>query len=109
MRCMKFALFAVVAGAVVFPGGAPAADLPIYKAPPQPSVYTWAGFYVGGTVGAAWTKADTSLSVVNGAAPLYRVTDIPGLNALGSSNLRQTNAIFGAKAGYNQQWGAFVL
>src|SRR5262249_28664545 len=41
--------------------------------------------------------------------PLYRVTDIPGLDALGSSSLSQTNAIFGLKAGYNQQWGTFVL
>jgi outer membrane immunogenic protein len=49
------------------------------------------------------------MSTVNGTPPLYNPLDIPTLNALGSPRLSQTNAIVGAKAGYNQQWGAFVL
>ena len=94
---------------------AQAADLaarsaPVYtKAPVIEAVNSWTGFYIGGTAGAAWTRADVSLNTVNGANPLYNLTDIPNLNALGSSGLSQTNAIFGLKAGYNQQWGALVL
>ena len=71
--------------------------------------FSWTGFYVGGTVGAARTKADVSMSTVNGTPALYNPLDIPSLNAFGSPSLSQTNAIFGLKAGYNQQWGAFVL
>jgi outer membrane immunogenic protein len=82
---------------------------PVYKAPVAAPAYSWTGFYVGGTVGAAWSKADVSMSTVNGPGALYFPADIPGLNALGSPSLSQTNAIFGAKAGYNQQWGSFVL
>jgi outer membrane immunogenic protein len=93
--------------------GASAADLsrPVYtKAPPPPPpVFSWTGFYVGGTVGAARTKADVSLNTVNGPVPLYNPIDIPSLNAFGSLSVWDTNAIFGLKAGYNQQWGAFVL
>jgi outer membrane immunogenic protein len=70
--------------------------------------FSWTGFYVGGTVGAAWTRADVSMDAVNGAAPLYNPAHIPGLNAIGSPRLSTTKAIFGLKAGYNQQWGAFV-
>ena len=109
---MRRGLLAVFVGTLAFAGAASAADLaPSYKAPPgpPPPPFSWTGLYFGGTVGAAWTNADVSLSAVNGAAPLFRVTDIPGLNALGSPSLSQTNAIFGLKAGYNQQWGAFVL
>lgn len=100
-------------GLVALAGSASAADLraPVYKAPvaPAPAPFSWTGFYVGGTAGAAWSKADVSMSTVNGATPLYFPADIPGLNALGSPGMSQTNAILGAKAGYNQQWGSFVL
>jgi len=106
---MRRGLLAAI-GTLAFAGAASAADLPpSYKAPPAPPPFSWTGLYFGGTVGAARTKADTSLSVVNGAVPLYLATDIPGLNALGASSLSETNAIFGVKAGYNQQWGAFLL
>ena len=107
-----FGILAAVGGALAISTGAFAADLavrPVYKAPPPPPVFTWTGFYVGGTVGASWTKADTSLNTVNGAQALYDPLDIPNLNAFGSPHFSQTNAIVGAKAGYNQQWGTWVL
>jgi outer membrane immunogenic protein len=89
---------------------AAAADMraPVYKALPAVVPFSWTGFYVGGTAGAAWTKADTGLSAVNGPVALYIPADIPGLNALGSPSLSATSAIVGGKAGYNQQWGSFV-
>jgi outer membrane immunogenic protein len=112
MRLRKLGLFTALAGTVTLAGSAFAADIsPAYKAPvaPPPPVFTWTGFYVGGTVGAARTKADVSMSTVNGVPALYNPLDIPTLNAFGSPHLSQTNAIFGLKAGYNRQWGAFVL
>lgn len=103
---------AALAALVAMTVGASAADLPqpVYtKAPPPPPLFSWTGFYAGGTVGAARTKADVSMNTVNGVPALYNPLDIPTLNAFGSPSLSQTNAIFGLKAGYNQQWGAFVL
>jgi outer membrane immunogenic protein len=50
-----------------------------------------------------------NLGTVNGANPLYDPAQIPGLNAIGSSSMSGSNAIFGGKLGYNQQWGSFVL
>lgn len=76
-------------------------------APPAP--FSWTGFYIGATAGFASTKADVSLDTVNGAFPLYDPSQIPGLNAIGSPSIAGSNAIFGAKLGYNQQWGSFVL
>jgi outer membrane immunogenic protein len=92
--------------------GASAADLshPVYtKAPPLAAAFSWTGFYVGGTVGAARTKADVSMSTANGTPRLIDPLDIANLNAFGSLSVWDTNAIFGVKAGYNQQWGAWVL
>jgi outer membrane immunogenic protein len=103
------ATLAIFAGAMALGTSASAADL-AYKAPPMVvPPFSWTGFYLGGTAGAAWTKADVSMSAVNGPGPLYFPADIPGLNAIGSPNLSSTNAIFGLKGGYNQQWGAWVL
>jgi outer membrane immunogenic protein len=107
------ASLATIAALAAMTASAAAADLshPVYtKAPPPPPpAFSWTGLYLGGTVGAARTKADVSMSTVNGTGPLYNLADIPGLNALGSPSLSRTNAIFGVKAGYNQQWGAWVL
>jgi outer membrane immunogenic protein len=107
-----FAAAAIFAGAMALGASASAADLsrPSYKALPVVAPpFSWTGFYVGGTVGAAWTKADVSMNTVNQTGVLYDPLDIPTLNAFGSPRPSQTNAIFGVKAGYNQQWGAFVL
>lgn len=71
-------------------------------------VYTWTGFYVGGTAGAAWTKADVTLTPVNGAPPNYRPQDLPGITDLGSRDLSGTDVIFGGKIGYNYQFSAWV-
>lgn len=108
----RLALFAAIGG-MASVSAATAADMqapvsPVYKAFPAVAPFSWTGFYVGGTAGAGWTKADTGLSAVNGAVPLYLPADIPGLTAIGSPGLSATNAIVGAKAGYNQQWGNFV-
>lgn len=92
-------------------GAASAADMPV-KAPimnaPAVVPFSWTGFYVGGTVGGAWTRSDTSLNVDNSGG-LYVPGDIPSINAFGTNSLNGSNFIFGGKLGYNQQWGALVL
>jgi outer membrane immunogenic protein len=88
-----------------------AADMAL-KAPPLPvaAPFSWTGFYVGGSAGAAWARDPVTLSVANnprtsGPVPfLYAAGDIPNLQALGSNTFSQTIGIFGGKAGYNYQW-----
>ena len=103
IRLRAVASLAAIAAMAAMTVGAAAADLPspVYtKAPPPPPpVFSWTGLYVGGTVGAARTKADVSMSTVNGTPPLIDPLDISTLNAFGSPSLSQTNAIFGLKAG----------
>jgi outer membrane immunogenic protein len=84
---------------------APVAPAPIAVVAP----FSWTGFYIGATAGAAWSKADVSLNAVNGSSALYAPSQIPGLNAIGSPSISGTDAIFGGKLGYNQQWGSFVI
>jgi outer membrane immunogenic protein len=103
------ATLGIFAGAVALGAGASAADLPLKAAPMIVPQFSWTGFYIGATVGAARTRSETSLNVVNGVPPLYSPLDIPNLDAFGSPHMSGTNAIFGVKGGYNQQWGAWVL
>ncbi|MGL5166481.1 MAG: outer membrane protein [Afipia sp.] len=93
---------------ILFPlaSSAYAADLDrsYVKAPPaiDPPVY-WSGFYVGGTVGAAWSTNKVRLNAVDNGLPAQFQEDGPNVSAFGSDNFSRTNVIFGGKAGYNQQ------
>jgi outer membrane immunogenic protein len=106
---LRKSLLALFSSVALYAGShsAIAADTPVKTRAPS-AAYRWAGFYIGGTAGAAWSAADTSLDTVNDAGVLYRPGDIPLINALGSSRSTVSKAIFGAKIGYNWQWGSYV-
>jgi outer membrane immunogenic protein len=101
-------LFTTAAVMVAFGNVAYGADF-AFKAPIVASLYDWTGFYAGGTVGGAWSKADVNLTTVNGGNALYNPAQIPALNAIGSTGVSGSSVIFGGKLGYNQQWASFVL
>jgi outer membrane immunogenic protein len=92
-----------VAGAVT----AQAADLPTRKEAPAPIFvpppFTWTGFYIGGNAGGVWNTGDTTVSAFFPQA-LFLSSAIPARLNTGSSGF-----IGGGQAGYNWQWGAFVL
>jgi outer membrane immunogenic protein len=108
-----FLLTAVTLGVMALP--AMAADLaPVYK---EQVAWSWTGFYFGGSVGGGWmtdnsTEAATSTScnplfcspLVIGAAGNALAAGIPG-----ALNTTQAGFLAGAQAGYNWQWGRYVL
>jgi len=106
---LRTSLLALVEGAALLATGAAAfaSDMPVKTRAPI-AVYNWAGFYIGGTAGAAWAVADARLDTVNAPGVLFRPGDIPLVNDLGSSRLTASNAIFGGKIGYNWQLGSYV-
>ncbi len=101
--------------AVIFQGEARAADmLPAampYKAAPIEPVWSWSGFYVGGGVGGAWGTRDVTFNAIDGTPCHFctGVTDFGALDALGSAHLKYSSAAFDLKAGYNAQFGNWVL
>jgi outer membrane immunogenic protein len=110
----KIILATVLAG--IGSTSALAADLgaraPYSKAPAMvEAVGNWSGFYIGGTVGAAWTADKIRLNAE--ATPYFASlpggSDAPAFGALGSPNIKQANVIFGGKAGYNWQASSWVL
>lgn len=90
--------FATAIATLALAGAAHAADLraPITKAPPLAPVYNWSGFYVGVNAG---------LGVGQNAASL----SIPAGLIAESTSLSPYGAIGGAQAGYNWQFGNWVL
>lgn len=94
------AVFAAIAVLGVA-GSAHAADMaprPVYKAPPafeRALPYRWAGFYAGGNLGYGWATASAT------------VTGPAGLSADASEDLN--GGIFGLQAGYNWQFGQWVV
>lgn len=100
---MKTSLLAGVSvGALVLASGAQAADLaarPTYTAPlPAPAPWSWTGFYLGGTVGAASERSTVSNDPLS---PVQVLT--------GSVATRQTGVIGGLEAGYNAQVSNIVV
>jgi outer membrane immunogenic protein len=87
-------------------GSASAADMPV-KAEP---VYNWTGFYVGGTVGAAFGAFDVTTTTPAGGTyytfPLFvgALADPAAvLAAAGAQSLSSIAPTFGLEAGYNWQ------
>jgi outer membrane immunogenic protein len=90
----RFLLGAVALVAIAAP--AAAADLavkaPVYKAPP--AAFSWAGFYVGGSIGGIWANDN--------------IADLDGLNAVQSYSLKDAGFIGSGVIGYNLQYLQFV-
>ena len=96
---MKQLFLASIATAVMA-GSAFAADMPL-KAPPPVLAYDWSGFYIGGVIGGAWQRTDTSVpslgvlgTLVN--APVVQTTDGSGF-------------IGGVEGGDRYQFGKLVV
>ena len=96
---MKFRVLAGAAISAVLAGSAFAADMPL-KAPPPVLAYDWSGFYLGGVIGGAWTRTDTTdnLGVIGAilGAPVVQTTDNSGF-------------IGGIEGGDRYQFGKLVI
>jgi outer membrane immunogenic protein len=91
--------FVITAGLFLFAGSAFAADMAV-KAPPAPPtpVSNWTGFYIGGSVGGAWSRNQTSQG--------QGLTAVGGLpfSPLLPFNTNATSIIGGPQIGYNLQF-----
>ena len=91
-----------------------AADLPVYKAPPPPPVFSWAGFYVGGNLGYSWGRASTDLTetvtttatVTGPAGPPATATATA--TSFGNDRAKLNGALGGFQAGHNWQFDRYV-
>src|SRR5260370_36353036 len=113
---MRQTVTALLAATALIAGGistARAADMParasMYTKAPVAGSYNWTGFYVGATAGAGWSTSDVTLNPVNGPTPNYRPEDLGPVSALGSQSFKGSNAVFGGKVGYNQQFSTWVV
>ncbi len=88
-----------------------AADLPTRKpapAPiPLPMAFTWTGFYFGGTLGLAHSDQDLTAAIVPGTN--INAAAQAAAETLGHISADKYNVTAGLEAGYNQQFGSFVL
>ena len=99
-------------------GNAMAADMAV-KARPMPppaaAVYDWTGRYVGGNVGYGW-GANTYPGITavdpgnqSGIGPFLTTGLVPGISGNFYPNLNPFGVFGGAQAGYDRQFGSWVL
>jgi outer membrane immunogenic protein len=108
----KLALASLAIGALMAP--AVAADMPVRAVPPPLApVYTWTGFYLGGTVGVGWTGS----GIDNAVTSTFCNPLLVGCPAVGSAlaaavpphfNTNPGGVIGGGEIGYNWQTGRIV-
>jgi len=107
MRC-KTGTLLVVALSLGFAQAASAADMPVKARPitPTPVPFSWSGFYIGGNIGGAWSKADDFVTTNSPGVPgIFAVaSNIALVDALGTGS-GDADASFtgGIQAGYNWQ------
>jgi outer membrane immunogenic protein len=94
MRLLKLGMLAATSWAALAIGGANAADLAVYKAPPPP-LYNWSGLYVGVNIGYGWGAVEYD-AVLTGVGSASRSEKMDGV-------------IGGVQSGYNFQFGQWVL
>jgi outer membrane immunogenic protein len=101
------ASLAILAGTTAF---AVAADM-VVKAPPSAMAptYSWTGFYVGGTGGAAWGSFDPSTSTVCVPGDYLACINVPAVNAAGAQSIKPAAFTGGFETGYNWQANSFVV
>lgn len=89
-----------------------AADLPSVRfAPAPPPIFaspSWTGFYVGASVGGAWTKPKLETTVYS-----HSMAALPGViettDSHGSGPIDQSGLVAGLHAGYDAQFGRFFV
>jgi outer membrane immunogenic protein len=122
---MKKILFAVSAVALALSAGsAMAADLPSRKeapvyVPPPPPPPLWTGFYLGLNIGGGWDANGGQSGVSGYYDPRYAIGATPAGFPANTNNLfflpngntvgSQGGVVGGAQAGYNFQFGQFVI
>jgi outer membrane immunogenic protein len=106
----KFLLTTVTFSVLALPVMAADLAAPVYHEP----VWSWTGFYFGGTVGGGWMTSSSTESVTStfcNPALIGCPADGPALAAAipGSYNLTKAGFLAGVEAGYNWQIGRYVL
>ena len=97
---MKFRVLAGVAISAIMAGSAFAADMPL-KAPPPVLAYDWSGFYIGGVIGGAWSRTDSSDP---GLGLIGTLVNVPVIQTTNSSGF-----IGGIEGGDRYQFGKLVI
>jgi outer membrane immunogenic protein len=99
-------LAAVIATWAIVALWAPAAGA---QAGAPSGVYNWSGFYVGANLGGVAQQQSSSLSIENDPNNYFNPAAVPGVENTGSFNLDDLRVTGGVQAGYNRQYGRFVL
>ena len=99
-------LFLIIVSLALPPASALAADLQLpFKSPAE--TFSWTEFYVGGNAGGAWGSERVSQTLT--APPPFLAVDTAAVSSAASPTFQSGSATAGAQAGYNYQWGNWVV
>jgi outer membrane immunogenic protein len=83
-----------------------AADMPVKAPPPVAPIYSWTGFYIGGTVGDVFAESRPH-TLISGPG-YFAASSIPAIGAVSTQNISVSRFAGSVEAGYNYQVGDVV-
>lgn len=69
----------------------------------------WTGFYVGGNAGIAVGRTGVNTSTIYSGSGYFATTSPAAVNAAGATSIESNGFTGGGQAGYNKQFGRFVI
>jgi outer membrane immunogenic protein len=105
---MRRSLLAGIGAGLLAFGPAMAADMPVKALPPPAPVYSWTGFYIGGTIGVAFAEFRPQTFPNFSPTGYFATTSTPAIRAASTQNISVSRFTGSVEAGYNYQVGYVV-
>jgi outer membrane immunogenic protein len=104
---MRHLLVAGIGAGLLAFGPAMAADMPL-KAPPPAPIYSWTGFYIGGTAGVAFAESRPRTLVSFSPTGYFALSSTTAIDATSTQNVSVSRFTGSVEAGFNYQVGSVV-
>jgi outer membrane immunogenic protein len=105
---MRHLLFAGIGAALLAVGPAMAADMPVKAPPPAAPIYSWTGFYFGGTAGVALAESRPRTLVFFSPTGYFALSSTAAIDAASTGIISTSRFTGSVEAGFNYQVGNVV-
>jgi outer membrane immunogenic protein len=105
---MRHLLLAGITAGLLAVGPAMAADMPVKALPPAAPIYSWTGFYIGGTAGAIFAESRPRALVTFSPTGYFALSSTTAIDSAGGGNISTSRFTGSVEAGFNYQAGYVV-
>jgi outer membrane immunogenic protein len=105
---MRHLLLAGIGAGLLAVGPVMAADMPVKALPPAAPIYSWTGFYFGGTAGVAFAEPRPRTLVFFSPTGYFALSSTTAIDSASTQNISTSRFTGSVEAGFNYQVGNVV-